>query len=145
MDGQPVWLASISRRRPNSQVVYVPDWSPSQRREAERLLALVLRDAGDVSRERLFRMNVTLCLHRAATDDEVATAPSWFMTAPGCGLAGGPVEIIRETVPGGPSTRPCESPSLQRLDRSPHGWIPIGCGLCAPCVARAHYEGLRPF
>jgi hypothetical protein len=136
MDGQPVWLASISRRRPNDRIVYVPDWSPSQRREAERLLRRVVDGIGDPSRERLFRMNITLCLHRAATDAEVAAQPAWFLQARGCGLAGGPVEVLSETVPGAASTKPCLAPQREWIDRHPHAWIPIGCGLCEPCRAR---------
>lgn len=145
MDGQPVWLASISRFRPNGNRSYVPEWSASQRRDAERQLRQLLNGVGDVTKERLFRMNVTLCLHRAATDAEVAAQPSWFLTAPGCGLAGGPVEVISETVAGSLSTKPCESPSKQVVDqRSPHGWLAVGCGQCAPCRARTtRVKGLK--
>jgi hypothetical protein len=141
MDGQPVWLASISRRRPNGRVLYVPEWSPSQRRDAEARLRRLLVGAGDESRERLFRMNVTLCLHRAASDAEVAAAPSWFLSARGCGLAGGPVEILGETVRGAASTKPCERPNRMQLERgNPHAWIPIDCGECRPCRARQHCD-----
>jgi len=136
MDGQPVWLASLSRRRPNGRFVYVPDWSGPQRRDAERLLRTVLFGVGDPTRERLFRMNVTLCLHRAATDAEVAAQPAWFLEAPGCGLAGGPVEVLAESVPGALSTKPCERPIREPFDRHPHGWLPVGCGECGPCRAR---------
>lgn len=132
-----MWLASISRRRPNGRLVYVPDWSASQRRDAERLLRSMVDGVGDATRERLFRMNITLCLHRAVTDAEVAAQPAWFLDARGCGLAGGPVEVLSETVPGALSTKPCAAPHRERFDSSsPHGWIPIGCGLCDSCRAR---------
>jgi len=118
-------------------VVYVPEWSPSQRRDAERLLRRLLDGVGDTTRERLFRMNVTLCLHRAATDAEVTAQPPWFLQAPGYGLAGGPVEVLSETVPGSPSTRPCIAPSRHVLEAgNPHAWIPVDCGQCEPCHAR---------
>lgn len=138
MKGQPVWLASISRRRDNGRVLYVPEWSASQRRDAERVLRRVVRGVGNPDRERLFRMNVTLCLHRAATDAEVRAAPPWFLTASGCGLAGGPVEILTETEIGSASTRPCEHPRRRILEPGAvHGWLPVDCGLCEPCRARA--------
>lgn len=139
MNGQPVWLASLSRARPNGQTHYVPEWSQAQFREAERLLRGVVFGVGNPERERLFRMNVTLCLHRAATDEEVAMQPEWFLTAKG-GLAGPPVEIISETEPGSASTRPCANPKRQILDKwNPHGWIPVGCGECESCRARIEF------
>lgn len=137
MNGQPVWLASISRTRPNGKTLYVPEWSPSQMRECERRLRELVEGVGNPDRERLFRMNVTLCLHRAAADHEVAAQPSWFLTAPGCGLAGGPVEVLSETEPGSPSTRPCANPRRQMIYRDNlHAWIPRDCGTCEPCRAR---------
>lgn len=141
MNGQPVWLASLSRRRPNGRVLYVPEWSGSQRRDAERRLFDLLAGAGDSTQQRLFRMNVTLCLHRAATAEEVASAPSWFLTARGCGLAGGPVEVLSETVPGAASTKPCVAPRRERLDPvNPHAWLPVDCGRCDSCRARRRCE-----
>jgi len=137
MNGQPVWLASISRFRPTGRRLYVPEWSASQLREAEKQLRLLVDGVGDVSRERLFRMNITLCLHRAATDAEVAAQPSWFLNAPGCGLAGGPVAVLSETVAGSASTKPCLQPRKHVIDAtSVHGWIPVDCGRCEPCLAR---------
>ncbi len=106
-------------------------------RAAEKELRQMLIGVGNTNRERLFRMNVTLCLHRAATDDEVAAQPGWFLTRPGNGMAGGPVEVLSETETGSDSTRPCRSPKKFVIDPgSPHGWIPTDCGVCEPCVAR---------
>jgi hypothetical protein len=142
MDGQPVWLASIGRIRPNGRRLYVPEWSPSQLRDAERRLRRLLDGVGDTTRERLFRMNITLCLHRAATDAEVQAQPPWFLEAAGCGLAGGPVAVLSETVTGSPSTRPCLNPQRQVFDKtSPHGWLPTDCGSCEPCLARRRTAG----
>jgi hypothetical protein len=107
-------------------------------REGERQLRAMLESVGNANRERLFRMNVTLCLHRAATDDEVAAQPSWFLTCPGNGMAGGPVEVLSETEIGSDSTRPCLNPKKAIIDRwNPYGWIPTDCGVCGPCAARA--------
>ncbi len=132
-----MWLASISRIHPNGKTLYVPEWSASQMRAAERELREMLIGVGNTNRERLFRMNVTLCLHRAATNDEVAAQPGWFLTCAGNGMAGGPVEVLSETEIGSDSTRPCRSPKKFVIDHgSPHGWIPTDCGVCEPCVAR---------
>lgn len=106
-------------------------------RAAEKLLRETVAGVGNSARERLFRMNVTLCLHRAATDEEVAAQPPWFLTAPGNGLAGGPVQVLNETEEGSQSTKPCFNPVRYVIDRdSPHGWIPTDCGQCEPCLAR---------
>lgn len=140
MKGQPVWLASVSRMRPNGTTLYVPEWSKSQMNEARKLIYGMVDGVGNTARERLFRMNVTLCLHRAATDSEVRAQGSWFLEAPGCGLAGGPVEVLKETEPGDPSTRPCQNPNRYPIERGhPFGWIPVDCGVCDPCLARKHF------
>lgn len=136
MKGQPVWLASISRKRKNGQIFYVPEWSASQLRHAERLLIEMVSGVGNPQRERLFRMNVTLCLHRAATVEEVERQGACFLTAPGNGLAGGPVEILRETELGQWSTKPCTMPRRAVIGDSEHAWIPMDCGGCAPCLGR---------
>lgn len=144
MNGQPVWLASISRRDSKGARVYVPEWGKAVRDVAERLLRQMVDGVGNPSRERLFRMNVTMCLHRAASDEEVAAQSEEFRCAPGNGLAGGPVEILAETEQGSPSTRPCEAPDRHVIDRaSPHGWIPVDCGDCEPCLARANFMAAK--
>ena len=143
MNGRPVWLASISRRRPSGTTLYVPEWSPAQLREAEKLLLRTLLGVGDPNQERLFRMNITLCLHRAASAWDLSHVPAWFYAAPGTGLAGGPVAILRETVPGRASTKPCLAPIRDPLPGpigiplSPHAWVPKDCGRCEPCRSRA--------
>lgn len=143
MQGQPVWLASVSRTSViTGRFTPVVRWTPEQMREARSLLFGVLRGAGDRGRERLFRMNVTLCLHRALTDDEVRRLPGGCAFTP-VNLAGGPVEVLWESEPGGPSTRPCEVPIRQPFPGEPADpdlWLPIDCGRCEPCRERAELE-----
>lgn len=112
--------------------------------EAERWLLRLLGPAGDDSRERLFRMNVTLCLHRALTDEEVDQLPRSFHEAEPIDLAGGPVEILRETEEGLETTKPCHTPSKIALDpRDVLLWFPGDCGTCPPCLARAALQAER--
>lgn len=159
MNGLPVWLVSLSRRVPpprmrllgypaSSPIIPTGRWSTSERREAERTILDVLSGAGDRTRERLFRMNVTMCLHRALTPDEINGLPLSFHAAPPVDLAGGPIEILRETVLGRASTRPCEQPTHMPLSQTdPDLWFPADCGTCSPCIARssiASYVGGPP-
>jgi hypothetical protein len=138
MNGQPVWLASISLRDAAGRIRAVPRWTLDERLLAEARLRELLEPVGDRARERLFRMNVTLCLHRAATDEEVARQPAWFHTHPAVALAGGPVEVLWENVSGSASTKPCDRPTKIPLDvRDPLLWFPKDCGACPPCRARA--------
>jgi len=138
MNGQPVWLASLSTRDKHGEVIATGNLKPYQVREAEVILRKALEGVGDPSRERLFRMNITMCLHRAATDIEVATAPLWWQESPGCGIAGGPVAILWENTPASDSCKPCEKPGHGIIYPSrPDLWFPVDCGSCAPCVARA--------
>jgi hypothetical protein len=139
MCGQPVWLSSISYRDLFGHLVATGNWSESVREQAEEHLRAILRGVGGTKRERLFRMNVTLCLHRALTDDEVRGLPS----CPGGvqGMAGGPIEILRETEPGSDSTKPCHSPHRQLIDPARLDlWVPVDCQSCPPCIARRRIE-----
>lgn len=137
MDGRPVWLASYSLRE-NGRLVATGRYSQQQRRSAIQRLRDLLRDVGDDARTRVFRMNVTICLHKALTDEEaLAIVPGWS-----CGaardIAGGPVEILEESAPGAPSTRPCVAPKRGIISRErPDLWFPIDCGQCESCRARA--------
>ncbi len=99
-----------------------------------------LDGVGDVTRQRLFRMPITLCLHRVLTDEEVAGLPGGeCVTAEH--LAGGPLEVLWETVPGSLSTKPCERPGRKQLDPfRPDLWLIQECGRCPPCEARARIE-----
>jgi hypothetical protein len=142
MFGSPVWLASISRKSPitggrlSTQV-----WSPQTMQESIDLLRRVLGPAGNPDRERIFRMQVTLCLHRALTKEEVAALPPAFHEAEATDLAGGPVEIIWENEEGAPSTRPCANPRRYPLDpKNKLLWFPLDCGACPSCKARAKLD-----
>lgn len=110
-------------------------------RESCDLLRRVLGPAGNPERERIFRMNVTLCIHRAITDEELLRLPDWFHAAQPTDLAGGPVEIMFETEDSGPSTKPCDNPIRHSLDpRNPLLWFPGDCGDCESCRARAAHD-----
>ncbi len=145
MNGQPVWLVSVSRKSViTDRFVPVVRWTPDQMSEARHLMEQVLRGVGDKQRQRRFRMNVTLCLHRALTDAEVAQLPGGCAFIP-VNLAGGPVEVLWETEPGSDSTKPCEHPIRQPFPGEPSDpdlWLPVDCGRCAPCRARAALEGV---
>ena len=147
MAGVPVFLASISQRDRWGQLVPTGSWTPEQRAAARRRLLEALRGVGDESRQRLFRMNITLCLHRALTDEEVADLPGWWHAAPATDLAGGPIEVLWENTPGAASTKPCRAPRRGSFPGAPPElWLPLDCGRCGPCLARAavpSYRGLQ--
>lgn len=141
MLGQPVWLASVSWRQRGS-IVNTANWGPKCER-GEQILRQAIGPLGDRRRERLFRMNVTLCLHRAMTDAEVASLPPYFASDPPTDLAGGPVEVLWESELGAPSTRPCAEPRQALTDwRRPDLWVPMDCGVCSSCQARSRV-GIR--
>jgi hypothetical protein len=144
MDGWPVWLASISRRDSAGRIIGTADWSHKSRRWMATLLREhVLAGVGDPSRQRCFRMNITLCIHRALTEREVADLVPQWRCGPGPNIAGPPVEILWEVgCTTSPSGLPCESPRhvVVRDDR-PDLWLPGDCGACEPCRARAAIEG----
>lgn len=144
MNGTPVWLASVSKRQPISRRT-VPNtrWSATERVSAIAILMAALSGVGDVARQRMFRMNLTYCVHRALTDAEITGLAASWHAQPGTHLAGGPVEILHETVPGAPSTRPCEQPRRAYIALGdPDMWIPRDCGRCGPCIARHAVEVL---
>ena len=142
--GSPVWLASLSRRKPNGSIIATGDWlfKMGLKAEAEGLLRKALAGVGDPSRERLFRMNITLCLHRAVSAEEEAGLGAGFADACG-GLAGGPVEVLWQV--GIPedlqAAKVCENPRKLVIDMTrPDLWVPEDCGKCPPCLARAEIE-----
>lgn len=140
MDGQPVWLASLSRQSViTGDKVLIPRWPKEWLRDGIRTLREVLGEAGDPSRERHFRMNLTLCIHRALKEDEIARFPCGWDEGPHEGIAGAPVEVLWENTPGSLSTKPCANPTRMPLPRTNDpvfGWIPFDCGTCQSCLAR---------
>jgi hypothetical protein len=139
MRGTPVWLVSVSRQSPITRGrLSTQVWSPAMLQESADVLRRVLGPAGDPTRERLFRMQISVCLHRAATPEEIAGLPAYFHADPATDLAGGPVEILFESEEGSASTRPCHTPRRLPLDPSNRLlWFPLDCGQCPPCRARA--------
>jgi len=132
MTGAPVWLASISHQAKLTQ-----DFTPAERAKAKALLLTTLEGYGNPTRQRFFRMCVTMCMHRALSDAEVRQLPESFHCAPSIDIAGGPVEILEETEPGLPSTRPCLAPTWADLGGRRGAKFPLDCGMCEPCRARA--------
>lgn len=155
MNGRPVWLASVSKRS-RSGIIPNTEWGSHDREKAKKLLDLTVDGVGDRSRWRLFRMQVTYCLHVAVSDEELARLPCEWATVPGTCLAGGPVEVLASSgIPDQPSVLPCENPARIPLGRitgqlflRPDLWIPEDCGACEPCQSRAAIEagleGCRP-
>lgn len=138
MRGRPVWLASISRRsRVTDRILATGLWEDRTRKESAALLRRLLGPAGDPRYERLFRMNVTMCLHRALAPDDLAQLPASFFEAEPIDLAGGPIEILEETEEGLETTKPCHDPERVSLDdTNPLLWFPVDCERCPPCLAR---------
>jgi hypothetical protein len=142
--GRPVWLASLSRRKSNGSIIATGDWlfKMGLKAEAERLVRQALKGVGDERFERLFRMNITYCLHRALSEDEVAGLPAAWERAPG-GLAGGPVEVLwQRGIPDDlQAAKCCENPHrMVVIPSRPDLWVPTDCGKCPPCLARAEVE-----
>lgn len=107
-------------------------------RHARQLLDQVLAGAGNPARERVFRMCITLCMHRAVREDELTQIPAWWHEADAVDIAGGPLEVLESRgVPDLPSAMPCYSPGRHPFTRKrPDLWIPVDCGACPPCIAR---------
>lgn len=140
MQGRPVWLASVSKR--NRQGI-IPNtrWGAYHRREAVDLLKTVLDGVGDPDRGwRLFRMQITYCMHLACSVSEIELLPDEWETIKGSALAGGPVEILDSGhCATTPSVMPCERPAKGRIPTPSFDadvWIPLDCGLCPPCLDR---------
>lgn len=102
----------------------------------------VLGDVGDPLVERVFRMNVTLCIHRLCTPTEAAAAGRLWAGKEMRDLAGQPIEIIEERgCESGPSCQPCNNPRrLAIIPSRPDLWVPQDCGACPSCEARSILE-----
>lgn len=142
MGGRPVWLASVSYRDQRG-IIPTTKYSRQMRKHAKRQAWNAVEGRGDHDRFRLFRMQITICLHVAVSDDELEKLPAEWNRWPGTALAGGPVEILEERgIPDIPSTKPCKDPVREPLGLGdPDLWVPIDCGRCGPCMARATIEG----
>lgn len=116
------------------------EYSKPERERALRLLRQLLSGRGDERWVRFFRMNLTYCLHRGLSDAEIAMLPSRWHQAPAVHIAGGPVEVFwsRGVAPGVVSCDPCHGPGRRYL--SEKIWLPVDCGACPPCLARAEIE-----
>ncbi len=144
MNGRPVWLASYSLRDRKGTV---PAWTFNERQinRANAVLLDALAGVGDRKFERLFLMSLTACMHRGASAVEILALP-WSMKDATC-IAGGPaVRIVRETVVGGPSTRPCGNPRRVPLPNTANVqgrdlWLAKDCGKCLPCLRRVEAMG----
>lgn len=137
MEGRPAWLASIAMRLPDGSPKLTGEWTRAERRRADKRLDKLLGNVGDPTRERAFRMNLTLCLHRALSDREIATLSDEWKAAPAEFLAGGPVEVLwQKGVADAPSTRPCAEPRMRPLLPGSRVLVPLDCGRCESCVAR---------
>jgi hypothetical protein len=135
-----VWLASVSLRDRRGEIIGTAKWGEREWAHAQDVLSNVaLAGAGDESRVRMFRMCITACLHRGIRDDELRQIPHWWFDAEAVDIAGGPVEIIyARGVPDIESAKPCHRPRKQVLDlRRLDLWLPVDCGECSPCRARA--------
>jgi hypothetical protein len=137
-----VWLASVSRTSPSGKLLAAWTWGEGTKRAAARLLESALAGVGDASRERLFRMPITMCRHRALTQAEHDGLPRWWHDAPAMDLAGPPEEVLwTRGIPEIPSTMPCLDPGRRQLDaRRTELYAIVPCGTCATCAARAARE-----
>ncbi len=158
MGGRPVWLASCSawdhrredpRRKGEPTLVTTDRWPLLVKKEAERQLRLALAGVGDELLQRCFRMCVTLCVHRAVTDQELAGLPAEWTCAAPRDLAGGPLEVLWHTpaVPHVLSAQPCRNPRRVPVAELAHLGVftPEDCGWCESCAARdsVRAEALR--
>lgn len=139
MEGRPVWLASVSYR-PDGRTKATGRWPKRIHDRAVRMTNEILEGVGDESREVLFRMNITLCRHRGLTDDEEARLPASFKSFCATDTAGTAVELLWRRGVSSMAVEPCENPGRESLvgNPDPDLWLPIPCGKCPPCRARAH-------
>ena len=121
---------------PDKRPILTSDYSQNDRNKADRMLDQLLRGVGDKRWGRFFRMNLTYCLHRGLSDDEIAGLPELWHMQRARDIDGGPVEVFwsRGVAEGAISAEPCVAPQRQYI--TPEIWLPIDCGECPPCLAR---------
>ncbi len=131
----PVWACSYSCRR-GLQVLATEDYTTQERDEAERQMDKAMRRVGDKTRQRCFRTGMVFFIERALNDLEIARLPKdWphvLTVAPSI-----PLEVLWSTVEECPSHQPCASPGWTEHPEEPKLMIPVGCGVCSSCAARA--------
>lgn len=143
MDGQPVWLASVSRVDTLGRTIATSNWTELERHNGLVELRKLLKGVGNPDFETFFRMQITFCMHRALKASEASLIP------PPSGrfshLAGGAVEVFYCRGTSGASLQPCRKPTRHYLEpRTPDLWLPIDCGKCPTCLVRAKYERSTP-
>lgn len=146
MNGRPVWLVSGSLRDTFGRSIPSARWKPEDVALLEATLLRVLDGVGDRAFERFFKMPVTACIHRKLTEkEEAGLHPSWH-AAKAVHMAGGPLAILRETVEGSDSTKPCVAPRRLpvRGQSDDDLFLLEDCGGCTPCRARAKIEACGP-
>jgi hypothetical protein len=144
MDGWPVWLASLSKRDRHGRIVPTERWDPFWMGAAQNSIDALLQGVGDRRRERSFCMCITLCRHRALTDEEADRLPADWWTTPAQDLAGGPLQVLWSVgIDETPSTQPCTAPTRIPLSQ-PGLYLPEDCGRCEPCQARATCRARLP-
>ena len=136
-----MWLASTSLWTRFGKIIPTELWPPREVARAERSLREVLSGVGDENYERYFRMCITACFHRVLSTEELVTLPIPACDLKPKDLAGGPLEVFWERgVADVPSTKPCVNPRKEYLTDG-RGvaplYLPMDCGQCAPCRARA--------
>jgi hypothetical protein len=132
-----VWLASVSKRGKGNVLLPSKKWDRDFAKVYREVMCPALKGVGNPKQERLFRMSITLCLHRVTTADE---ADYLHRATEGelDGLAGGPVEILwSHGLATTESCQPCQNPIRQYVEPGRKDlWIPVDCGGCPSCLAR---------
>jgi hypothetical protein len=132
-----VWLCSVSKRGKGNVLLPSKKWDRDFAKAYREVMCPALKGVGNPKQERLFRMSITLCLHRVTTPDE---ADYLHRATEGelDGLAGGPVEILwSHGLATSDSCQPCQAPTRQYVEPGRKDlWIPVDCGQCPSCLAR---------
>lgn len=111
------------------------DWDEATTDRISATLDTLLDGVGDPDHQREFVMCITLCRHRALTDDEYAALPAWWHETTAVDVAGAPLRVRwNRGIPDTPSTQPCANPGRVRVSETL--WLPQECGLGDSCQAR---------
>jgi hypothetical protein len=141
-EGAPIWAANATVVSAESDLIKRPirTWSVEMMTQVKQALYDVLDGVGYPDRERVFHDNIGLTVVRMLKGNEWEQLTEAFhMAAPVLTLAG-PAVVLSETWQSPPEAYPCENPYRGAVLSMPDVWVPIDCGLCAPCVARQGME-----